>query len=53
MVLQGHAWASGYSHALAPYAAQEAAARAAGRGVFADPRAQEPRLLRKQHGPCV
>jgi micrococcal nuclease len=52
MVLQGHAWSRGYRHAPGPYAREEAEARAARRGVFADPRAQDPRLFRKQHGPC-
>jgi endonuclease YncB( thermonuclease family) len=52
LVLQGHAWARGYRHAPGPYAQQEAAARAAGRGVFADPQAQDPRLFRRLHGRC-
>lgn len=52
MVLQGHAWSYAYRHVPAPYAQQEAAARAARRGVFADPLAQPPRVFRRQHGPC-
>jgi micrococcal nuclease len=52
LVLQGHAWARGYRHAPGPYAWQETAARAARRGVFADPRAQDPREFRRQHGRC-
>ena len=52
LVLQGHAWSPGYRHAPGPYAMQEAAARAARRGVFADPGAQDPRLFRRQHGAC-
>lgn len=53
MVLQGHAWTHGYRRAPAPYARQELDARAARRGVFADPHAQEPYRFRKQHGPCA
>ncbi len=52
LVLQGHAWTRGYRHAAGPYARQEAEARAARRGVFADPLAQDPRLFRKLHGRC-
>ncbi len=52
LVLQGHAWTRGYRHAPGPYARQEAEARTARRGVFADPQAQDPRAFRKQHGPC-
>jgi len=52
LVLQGHAWTHGYRHAPGPYARQEAEARAARRGIFADPLAQDPRLFRRLHGPC-
>lgn len=52
LVLQGHAWTRGYRHSPGPYARQEAEARAARRGVFADPLAQDPRVFRKLHGPC-
>jgi micrococcal nuclease len=52
LVLQGHAWTRGYRHAPGPYARQEAEARAARRGIFADPLAQDPRSFRKLHGPC-
>lgn len=52
LVLQGHAWARGYRHSPGPYASEEAEARAARRGVFADPQAQDPRAFRRQHGPC-
>jgi len=53
LVSQGHAWSYGYRYHAGRYAAEEHAARAAGRGLFADPRAIEPRLFRKQHGACV
>jgi endonuclease YncB( thermonuclease family) len=52
LVLQGHAWARGYRRSPGPYARQEAEARAARRGLFADPQAQDPRAFRRQHGPC-
>ena len=52
MVQQGRAWTHGFKHAPAPYAKQELEARAARRGLFADPASQEPRQFRKQHGPC-
>jgi micrococcal nuclease len=53
MVGEGHAWSARYRRSLGPYAAQEAAARAARRGLFAQPEAAvEPRAFRQQHGPC-
>lgn len=52
MVSQGHAWAYGFGRDGGPYAARQAVAQAAARGLFADRTAQEPRLFRRQHGPC-
>ncbi len=52
MVRQGHAWSYRYRRDSGPYAAQEAQARAAQRGLFADARAVEPRDFRKRHGSC-
>ena len=52
MVSGGYAWSYRYHRSLGPYAAQERAARAAGRGIFADPAAIEPRAFRKRFGPC-
>ena len=52
MVSQGHAWAYGWGRDGGPYAARQAAAQAAARGLFADRTALEPRLFRWQHGPC-
>ena len=52
MVSQGHAWSYGFRYHAGRYAAEEHAARAAGRGLFADPHAIEPRIFRKQHGKC-
>jgi micrococcal nuclease len=52
MVEQGHAWSNHYRHGLGPYAAEERQARAARRGLFAEPGAIEPRRFRKTHGSC-
>lgn len=52
MVAQGWAWTDGYRGRRGPYAAAEARARAAGRGVFGAPDAQPPADFRRQHGPC-
>ena len=52
MVRQGHAWSYRYRRDAGPYAAEEAQARAARRGLFADAEAQSPREFRKLHGPC-
>jgi len=52
MVSQGHAWSYGFGRDGGPYAVQQARARAASRGLFADPAALAPRLFRKRHGPC-
>ena len=52
LVLAGHAWAERWHGQPGDYAAQEAAARAAGRGVFGDPAALLPRDFRRSHGSC-
>lgn len=52
LVSAGHAWSSRWQNSRGPYAAQEASARSARLGLFADPAAQLPRDFRKQHGPC-
>lgn len=52
LVSAGHAWSSRWHNSLGPYAAQEASARAARSGLFADPAAQLPRDFRQRHGPC-
>ncbi len=51
MVREGHAWSYRYRRSPGPYAEQEQQARAARRGLFAQP-AVEPRVFRKTHGPC-
>lgn len=52
MVRQGHAWSYRYRRDAGPYAAEEAQARAAQRGLFADAQALQPRDFRKRHGSC-
>lgn len=52
MVAQGHAWSWRERAHAGPYAAQQAKARGARRGLWALPAAQEPRAFRREHGPC-
>lgn len=52
MVREGHAWSYRYRRSPGPYAEQEQQARAARRGLFAEPAAMEPRAFRKSNGPC-
>lgn len=52
MVEQGHAWSPHWHRRRGVYAREEDLARAAGRGLHADPQALEPRLFRRLHGPC-
>ena len=52
LVGAGHAWSSRWHKSLGPYAVQEASARAARLGLFADPAALLPRDFRQRHGPC-
>ncbi len=52
MVSQGHAWAHHYKRYKSEYGAQEAQARAARLGLFADANAQDPAVFRKRHGSC-
>lgn len=52
MVSQGQAWSYRYRRTVGPYAAQEAQARAQGRGLFAAARPEQPRDFRKRHGSC-
>ncbi len=52
MVSSGNAWSSRWQRQLGPYAQQEAQARAAGLGLFAQPEPQWPGDFRKRHGSC-
>jgi micrococcal nuclease len=52
LVREGHAWSYRYRRDNGPYAKQQAAARAARKGLFATARPEEPRDFRKRHGAC-
>ena len=52
MVSQGYAWSYRSRGGAGRYREQERQARSAGRGLFADARAVEPRVFRKVHGSC-
>lgn len=52
MVSQGHAWSYRRRGRAGPYDAQEALARAARRGLWAQAGAIEPRIFRRVHGSC-
>lgn len=52
LVRAGHAWSYRWRRDLGPYAAEEAAARTAGLGLFAATQAESPRAFRQRHGPC-
>ncbi len=53
MVSGGQAWAHAYRCYPSAYSGQQAQARAARRGLFADAQAEHPREFRKRHGPCA
>ena len=52
MVAQGHAWVYSYRHKKPLYADELRQAQSAGRGVFRDVAAEEPRAFRKRLGSC-
>jgi endonuclease YncB( thermonuclease family) len=52
MVREGWAWADRFHGKRSRYGRDESAARAAGRGLFAQPRPEWPGDFRKRHGPC-
>ena len=52
MVAQGHAWSYRQRGRAGPYDAEEAMARAAQRGLWAQAGAIEPRIFRRVHGSC-
>ena len=53
MVAGGWAWVDRYRKHAVAYEADEDAARAAGRGVFARAAMERPADFRKRHGPCT
>jgi micrococcal nuclease len=52
LVREGHAWSTHQRGKPGPYAAMEAQARQARRGLWAAPGALDPRSFRRQHGRC-
>jgi micrococcal nuclease len=52
MVKSGHAWAHQYKRYESVYAAEQAQAKAARRGLFANANAVHPREFRKRQGAC-
>jgi len=52
MVRSGQAWSYRWHRSLGLYAAEEADARQARRGLFAASLPMEPRIFRKRHGSC-
>ena len=53
LVSEGQAWSYRWRRSAGPYAAEEAQARLARRGLFADARAEPPRDFRRRNGPCT
>jgi micrococcal nuclease len=52
LVSRGFAWSGRFRHHPGPYGTQQAHARAARLGLWADAKAMEPREFRKRHGSC-
>ncbi|OIQ67713.1 hypothetical protein GALL_507050 [mine drainage metagenome] len=52
MVRSGNAWSYAWRGRSGPYAEQEAAARRAQAGLFAQPQPERPRDFRQHHGSC-
>lgn len=52
LVQDGHAWSDAFRDDPGPYATEEAAARRAHRGLFAQAKPERPRDFRRSHGPC-
>jgi len=53
LVGEGQAWSYRWRRSTGPYAAEEAQARLARRGLFVDARAEPPRDFRRRNGPCA
>jgi endonuclease YncB( thermonuclease family) len=53
LVGEGQAWSYRWRRSAGPYAAEEAQARLARRGLFVDARAEPPRDFRRRNGPCA
>lgn len=52
MVAHGQAWSYRWRRSLGPFKDEEAQARRARKGLFAEAEAELPRDFRKRHGPC-
>ena len=52
MVSQGQAWSYRWGRSVGPFKNEEARARQARKGLFADASAELPREFRQRHGPC-
>ena len=52
MVQSGHAWSYSYQRRPGVYASEQLLARQTRRGLFGDPRAEEPRRFRQRNGSC-
>jgi endonuclease YncB( thermonuclease family) len=52
LVASGLAWSPGFQGRPGPYASQQALARQARRGLWADAQPLEPRRFRRLHGAC-
>lgn len=52
MVQRGQAWSNRWRRSLGPYAVEEAAARQAKAGLFAEPDPELPRAFRQRNGSC-
>lgn len=52
MVAQGQAWSYRWGRSIGPFKKEEAQARQARKGLFADASAELPRAFRQRHGPC-
>ncbi len=52
LVQRGQAWSNRWRRSLGPYAAEEAAARQAKRGLFAEPDPEWPGDFRRRNGSC-
>lgn len=53
LVSSGNAWAHQYKSFKRVYGQEQAQAQAARKGLFANAQAVQPRVFRKQHGPCA
>jgi micrococcal nuclease len=52
MVIHGQAWSYRWRRSLGPFKEEEAQARRARKGLFADEGAELPRAFRQRNGPC-